>query len=86
MAQKGSFVSRPLSGHGCDCWDRSGSEVDSSWGGWREQPRVDTTRKGARSDMRPRDGIDHESGRCLREIAEGPRGGPDPPILDRTQA
>ena len=30
--------------------------------------------------MRPRDGIDDELGRCLREIAEGPLGGPDPPI------
>jgi hypothetical protein len=33
--------------------------------------------------MRPRDGIDDELGRCLREIAEGPLGGPDPPILER---
>jgi hypothetical protein len=28
----------------------------------------------------PRNGIDDELGRCLREIAEGPLGGPDPPI------
>jgi hypothetical protein len=30
--------------------------------------------------MRLRAGIDDELGRCLREIAEGPLGGPEPPI------
>jgi hypothetical protein len=33
--------------------------------------------------MRPGDGIDGELAQCLLGIAEGPRGGPDPPILDR---
>jgi hypothetical protein len=30
--------------------------------------------------MRLRDGIDDQLGRGLRDIAEGPLGGPDPPI------